>query len=208
MNHLLIKPPAARFALALAHGAGAGMRHPFMETVSQALAGVGVATYRYEFPYMEAGEKRPDPPARAEARVREAVAAAATALPGLPLFVGGKSFGGRMSSGAQSRAPLPGVRGLVFFGFPLHAAGRPDDSRAAHLASITVPMLFLQGTRDTLADLDLIRGVCEHLGPLATLHVVAGADHSFSVLKRSGRTSAEVLTELASTTAAWMARHA
>ncbi|MGH7517175.1 MAG: alpha/beta hydrolase family protein [Gemmatimonadales bacterium] len=188
----------------LAHGAGAGMRHPFMQAIVEALAVEGVATLRYQFPYMDAGGRRPDSPAVAEAAVCVAVGKARAMAPDLPLFAGGKSFGGRMTSTAQAHAPLDGVRGLVFLGFPLHPAGRPGTTRAAHLERVTVPMLFLQGTRDSLAVLDLMRPVCDDLGARATLHVVDGADHSFSVLKRSGRSSSEVLRELAMTTARWM----
>ena len=201
---LLVRPPAARRLLVLAHGAGAGMRHPFMQAVADALAAEAVATLRYQFPYMEAGGRRPDPPAVAEAAVCVAVGQARALAPELPLFAGGKSFGGRMTSTAQAHAPLDGVRGLVFFGFPLHPPGRRGTSRAAHLERISVPMLFLQGTRDTFADLDLMRPVCDHLGARATLHVVEGADHSFAVLKRSGRTNPDVLKELAVVTARWM----
>jgi predicted alpha/beta-hydrolase family hydrolase len=182
------------------------MRHPFMQQLAEALAAERVGSLRYQFPYMNVGGRRPDPPAVAEAAVCVAVGKARAVAPDLPLFAGGKSFGGRMTSAAQAHAPLEGVRGLVFVGFPLHPAGRPGISRAAHLERVTVPMLFLQGTRDSLAALDLLRPVCDHLGGRATLHVVEGADHSFAVLKRSGRTHAEVLEELATTTAAWMVR--
>ena len=207
---LLLRPPGAEALLVLAHGAGAGMRHPFLQGVADALAGHRVATLRYQFPYMNAGGRgsRPDPPAVAAAAVRAAVAAAAEHAPDLPLFAGGKSFGGRMTSTAAADAPLEPVRGLVFLGFPLHAAGRPGTARAAHLAHVTVPMLFLQGTRDPLAALDLLRPVCDHLGARATLHVVDGADHSFGVLKRSGRSNAEVLAEIAAAIAGWTARAA
>ena len=205
---LLVRPPDARALLVLAHGAGAGMRHPFLQSVADGLAGEGVATLRYQFPYMSAGGRtaRPDPPAVAVATVHAAVAAAAEQEPELPLFAGGKSFGGRMTSTAAAESPLQGVRGIVFLGFPLHPPGRPGSARAAHLAQVSVPMLFLQGTRDPLAGLDLMRPVCDHLGARATLHVVEGADHSFGVLKRSGRTNAEVIAELAATIAAWIAR--
>lgn len=203
---LLLRPSGARALLVLAHGAGAGMRHPFMHHAAEALAGEGVATLRYQFPYMDAGGRRPDPPAVAEAAVCVAVAKARAMVPELPLFAGGKSFGGRMTSTAQAHAPLDAVRGLVFLGFPLHPPGQPGTTRAAHLERVTVPMLFLQGTRDSLAVLDLMRSVCDHLGARATLHVVDGADHSFAVLKRSGRTNEEVLKELATTTAGWISR--
>ena len=179
------------------------MRHQFLESVTARLAESGVATLRYQFPYMEEGRKRPDPPHIAERTVRAAVAAAADAAPDLPIVAGGKSFGGRMTSQAQSRDPLAGVRGLVFLGFPLHAPGRPGDRRAEHLNDVTVPMLFLQGTRDALADLDLIREVTNRLGPRATLHVLEGGDHSFKVLKRSGKKSEDVINDLAEAIAGW-----
>jgi predicted alpha/beta-hydrolase family hydrolase len=203
VSALLERPPAARLVYVLAHGAGAGMRHPFLTSVVRALAERGIATFRYQFPYMEARARRPDPPGVLEAAVRAAVAAAASAAPGLPLVAGGKSLGGRMTSNAQAKQPLAGVRGLVFLGFPLHPPKRPGDARAEHLSAVTVPMLFLQGTRDDLADLQLLGPVCRRLGERATLHVVEGADHSFKVLKRSGRSDAEVLQELADTLAAW-----
>jgi uncharacterized protein len=203
VSALLERPPAARLLYVLAHGAGAGMRHPFLTFVVRALADRGIATFRYQFPYMEARARRPDPPGVLEAAVRAAVAAAATAAPGLPLVAGGKSFGGRMTSNAQAKQPLAGVRGLVFLGFPLHPPKRPGDARAEHLSAVTVPMLFLQGTRDDLADLRLLEPVCRRLGERATLHVVEGADHSFKVLKRSGRSDPLVLQELADTLAAW-----
>jgi predicted alpha/beta-hydrolase family hydrolase len=206
VSALLLRPLAARALLVLGHGAGAGMRHPFMEGVSQRLAEAGIATLRYQFPYMEKGLPRTDSPAVATATVRAACALAQAEIPGLPLVAGGKSFGGRMTSTAQAEEALPGVRGVVFFGFPLHPPKRPGTSRAEHLARIVVPMLFLQGTRDDLADLDLMRSVTAPLGPLATLHIVEGGDHSFAVLKRSGRTAVEVLAELAETTAAWIDR--
>jgi predicted alpha/beta-hydrolase family hydrolase len=204
---LFVRPPAPRALLVLAHGAGAGMRHPFLQAIAEALAGQGVATLRYQFPYMSQGVRgaRPDPPAVAVATVRAAVAEATQRAPELPLFAGGKSFGGRMTSTAAAESPLDRVRGLVFLGFPLHPPGRPGAARAAHLDSVTVPMLFVQGTRDTLAALDLMRPVCDHLGARATLHVVEGADHSFGVLKRSGRTNAEVVAELASAISTWIA---
>jgi predicted alpha/beta-hydrolase family hydrolase len=191
---MLLRPPRARRLLVLAHGAGAGMRHPFLEALAGALAARGVATWRYEFPYMAAGRRRIDPPALLEETVRANVTAAAAAAPDLPLLAGGKSLGGRMTSQAQARAPLPGVRALVFVGFPLHPAGRPGVARAAHLAAIDLPMLFLQGTRDALAPLDLLRPV---LPPRAILHVVDDADHAFHVRRRSGRDDAAVIGELA-----------
>jgi hypothetical protein len=181
------------------------MRHPFLERIAQALGERRVATYRYEFLYMEKRAGRPDPPAVAEARVREAALDAARVVPGLPLFGGGKSFGGRMTSQAQAREPLPGVRGLVFLGFPLHPPGRPGTSRAEHLSQVRIPMLFLQGTRDDFAGLDLLRPIVQDLGTPASVHVVEGGDHSFKVLKRSGRTDADVLSELTDTIASWVA---
>ena len=203
---VLPPPPGARLVYVLAHGAGAGMRHPFLESVAQALAELAIATLRYQFPYMEARARRPDPPAVAELAVRAAVAEAARAAPGLPLLAGGKSFGGRMTSSAQAKEPLPGVRGLVFLGFPLHPPGRPGDQRAEHLTQVQIPMLFLQGTRDEFADLKLLRPVIERLGTRATLHLVDGADHSFHVLKRSGRTDGEVLRELIRAIGDWAER--
>ncbi len=200
---ILRRPPEAWCLYVLAHGAGAGMRHPFLESLAGALAGEGVATLRYEFPYLEQGKKRIDPPPVLHARVREAVAAAAKER--LPLFAGGKSMGGRMTSQAQALEPLSGVRGLAFVGFPLHPAGKPGTERAAHLREVDLPMLFLQGTRDDLADLALLRPVVEAL-PSATLHVVDDADHSFHVRKKSGRADAEVLADLARTFAAWARR--
>jgi hypothetical protein len=180
------------------------MSHPFMGAVAKGLAARGIATLRYEFPYMEEGLKRPDPPKVAHARVREAVREARRITSPLPLFAGGKSFGGRMTSQAQASAPLDGVHGLVFFGFPLHAAGKPSDERAAHLADVGIPMLFLQGSRDALADLALIRGVARCLGPRATLEVFDAADHSFHVPARSRRKDADVMRELLDRTATWI----
>src|SRR5690242_6261035 len=179
VSGLLLRPAGARLLYVLAHGAGAGMRHPFLETVAQQLAEREIATLRYQFPYMERRASRPDPPAVAAATVRAAVAEAARAAPGLPLLAGGKSFGGRMTSTAQAEAPLPGVRGLVFLGFPLHPPGRAGDSRAEHLARVEIPMLFLQGDRDQFADLKLLKPVVKGLGERATLHLVEGGDHSF-----------------------------
>src|ERR1041385_6063586 len=203
VSALLLLPPEARLIYVLAHGAGAGMRHPFLASVAQALAEVAIATLRYQFPYMEARARRPDPPAVAELAVRAAVAEAARAAPGPPLLAGGKSFGGRMTSSAQAKEPLPGVRGLLFLGFPLHPPGRPGDQRAEHLTQAQIPMLFLQGTRDEFADLKFLLPVIERLGTRATLHLVDGADHSFHVLKRSGRTDGEVLRELVAAIAEW-----
>jgi len=190
-------PPAARFGYVLAHGAGAGMRHPFLEAIAQALFERGVATLRYEFPYMEQHKSRPDSPAVAAARVREAVERAAAEWPGLPLVAGGKSFGGRMTSTAQAEKPLPGVRGLAFLGFPLHPPGKPSVTRAEHLYQVEVPMLFLQGTRDEFARLELITEVCAKLGPRATLQPIEEGDHSFKVPKRAGQTAEQVMAALA-----------
>jgi predicted alpha/beta-hydrolase family hydrolase len=204
VSALLDAPPDARLGCVLAHGAGAGMRHPFLAAVATALAARRIATLRYQFPYVEAGSKRPDPPAVAHATVRAAVAAASARLPGLPLLAAGKSFGGRMTSQAQAAAPMPGVAGLVFLGFPLHPAGKPATDRAAHLDSVRVPMLFLQGTRDELADLGLIRAVTGRLAT-ATRVEVDDADHGFHVRKRSGRDDAAVIDELADAIAGWSA---
>ena len=203
VSALLQRPRQAELLYVLGHGAGAGMRHPFLQAVADALGAVGVATFRYQFPYMEEGRRSPDPPHVAEATVRSAVMAAVRAAPELPLIAGGKSFGGRMTSSAAAKRPLPGVRGLAFLGFPLHPPNRPADTRAAHLSDLQLPMLFLQGTRDDLADLALMRGVCERLGARATLHVVDEADHSFHVPKRSGRSAEDVVLALAQTLAAW-----
>jgi predicted alpha/beta-hydrolase family hydrolase len=207
VSALLVRPADAKWMMALAHGAGAGMRHAFMEALAGELAQVGVATLRYQFPYMEARAGRPDSPAVATAAVaaavRAAVRVAREAAPELRLLAGGKSFGGRMTSTAAAEGLLDGVRGLVFFGFPLHPPKRPGTKRAEHLEKVKQPMLFLQGTRDELADLSLLRPICKKLGSLATLHVMDGADHSFHVLKKSGTTDAGVLRELAETTAKW-----
>jgi len=204
VSPLLLSPPAARACLVLAHGAGAGMKHPFMAAVAEGLAERGIATLRYEFPYMERGAKRPDPPAVAHAAVRAAVAEAARLAPGLPLFAGGKSFGGRMTSQAQSESPLPGVRGLAFLGFPLHAPGKASDERGEHLSRVQVPMLFLQGGRDDFADLSLLRLLVGRLGARALLKVFDGADHSFHVPARSGSTDAQVREELLGALAGWI----
>src|SRR5437867_1078673 len=206
VSGLLLRPDGGRLLYVLAHGAGAGMRHPFLEALSQRLAERSIATLRYQFPYMEQRARRPDPPAVAAAAVRAAVIEAARVAPGLPLVAGGKSFGGRMTSTAQAEEPLPGVRGLVFLGFPLHPPGRPGDSRAEHLAQVQIPMLFLQGTRDDFADLQLLRPVVNRLGERATLHVVEGGDHSFKVLKRSGRTESDAMDELVGAIVDWTGR--
>jgi uncharacterized protein len=203
VSGLLLRPAGAWAMLALAHGAGAGMRHAFMERAAAALADRGIATLRYMFPYTEQGLRRPDPPGILQATVRAAVARARDEAGDLLLLAGGKSLGGRMTSGAAAQRPLEGVAGLVFFGFPLHPGKQPATTRADHLGGVGVPMLFLQGTRDQLADLALVTGVTARLGAAATLHVVEGADHGFEVLKRSGRTDAEVLAELADTVAEW-----
>jgi uncharacterized protein len=204
VSALFDRPDDARALIALAHGAGAGMRHAFMEAVSARLVAARVAVLRYQFPYVEAGRRAPDPPGVLTASVRAAVAAAAKLAPGLPLFAGGKSLGGRMTSTAAAQQPLPGVRGIAFFGFPLHAPGKPGRKRADHLRDVAVPMLFLQGTRDPLADLGELRPVLDALGDRATLHVVDGGDHGFHVPKRSGRTDAQVLDEICARVAEWI----
>jgi uncharacterized protein len=197
-------PTAARACYVLAHGAGAGMEHPFMSSVAAELAERGVATLRYQFPYMEQGGRRPDPPKLAHATVRAAVAEAARRLSKVPLIAGGKSFGGRMTSQAQAAAPLAGVRGLVFLGFPLHPAGRPSADRGNHLSDVQVPMLFLQGTRDTLAALDQLKPLCEALGKRATLKLFQDADHSFHVPARTGRKDPQVRSEMLDALAEWI----
>jgi len=204
VSGLLQTPPRARACYVLAHGAGAGMTHPFMAAAAAGLAERGIATLRYQFPYMERGSKRPDPPKLAHATVRAAVAAAQAALPKLPVIAGGKSFGGRMTSQAQAAAPLPGVGGLAFLGFPLHPAGRPAAERGEHLFDVHVPMLFLQGTRDALAALDELQPLCKKLGRRATLKLFADADHSFHVPARSGRKDAEVFGELLDALVDWV----
>jgi uncharacterized protein len=201
VSALLLRPPKADTLLVLAHGAGAGMSHPFLETLAQELAAVRIATLRYQFPYMEHRRKIPDVPSALTATVRAAVHVASEQAPDLPVLAGGKSMGGRMTSLAAAQQPLDNVRGLVFVGFPLHPPGRPGIGRAEHLARVNVPMLFLQGTRDQFAHLDLLRPVCGQLGSRASLRVFDGADHSFHVLKSSGTNDAEVMTELAQTIA-------
>lgn len=205
VSALLRRPKAARWLLVMAHGAGAGMRHAFLEAACDELADRDIATFRFQFPYMEQGRRSPSPRPLLLATVRAAITAAAKEAGDLPLLAGGKSMGGRMCSLAASESPLPGVRGLVFYGFPLHAAGKPPSAeRAEHLGRVGAPMLFLQGTRDKLADLSLLAPVCDGLGERAKLHIVEGADHSFHVLKRSGRSDAEVHTELADAVAGWV----
>ena len=204
VSALLDRPERARALLVLAHGAGAGMRHAFLESVSARLVAAGIAVFRYQFPYREQGRRAPDPPAVLTATVRAAIDAAAVAAPGLPVFAGGKSLGGRMTSTAAAERTLAGVRGVVFFGFPLHAPGKPADTRAAHLREVALPMLFLQGTRDTLADLAQLRPAIAALGERAQLYVVDGADHGFHVLKRSGRNDAQVLDEICARASGWI----
>lgn len=205
VSGLLQSPPAARACYVLAHGAGAGMDHPFMAAAAGELASRGVATLRYQFPYMERGSRRPDPPQLAQATVRAAAAKALDLLPRLPIVAGGKSFGGRMTSQAQARAPLQGVRGLAFLGFPLHPAGRPSQDRAEHLFEVQVPMLFIQGTHDALAHLDQLKPVCKKLGKRASLKLLRDADHSFHVPARSGRTDSQVLGEALDAFVVWLA---
>jgi predicted alpha/beta-hydrolase family hydrolase len=204
VSGLLLAPPTPAACYVLAHGAGAGMTHPFLSTIARGLADRGVATLRYQFPYMEQRRKRPDPPALAQAAVRAACEEAARLLPAIPLVAGGKSFGGRMTSQAQSAAPLASVRGLLFLGFPLHPPGKPSTTRAEHLAKVKVPMLFLQGTRDEFADLSLLKPVVEALARRATLHLVEHADHSFHVPAKSGRKDAQVMTELLDAAETWI----
>ena len=206
VSGLLQMPPDARACYVMAHGAGAGMAHPFMTAFADDLASHSIATLRYQFPYMERGSKRPDSPKVAHATVRAAVAEASRLTPGLALIAGGRSFGGRMTSQAQAASPLPGVRGLAFVGFPLHPAGQPSDERAVHLADVQVPLLFLQGTRDELADLPLLARLAERLGPRATLTLFDEADHSFHVPARTGRKDADVRAEMADALAGWVAK--
>jgi predicted alpha/beta-hydrolase family hydrolase len=203
VSGLLDAPPRAFACYVLAHGAGAGMAHPSMAAVAAELAERNIATLRYQFPYMEEGSKRPDPTALCHATVRAAVAEAGRRLPKLPLIAGGRSFGGRMTSQAQAKSPLPGVRGLAFIGFPLHPAGQPSEDRAEHLFDVQIPMLFLQGTRDALAELSLLRPLVGRLGDRATLKLFEHADHSFHVPAKSGRKDAEVRSEMLDALAAW-----
>lgn len=204
VSGLLIQPPAARACYVFAHGAGAGMAHPFMSAVAAQLAVRDIASLRFQFPYLERGSRRPDPPPLCHATVRAAVGAAAELTGGLPLVAGGRSFGGRMSSQAQSREPLPGVRGLAFLGFPLHPAGRPSEDRAQHLFGVRVPLLFIQGSRDELAELSLLESVVERLGSRATLRLLRDADHAFHVPARSGRDDRAVLAEAVESLAGWI----
>lgn len=204
MTPIFERPPGARWLYVLAHGAGAGMRHPFMTAVAGALAVRSVATLRWEFSYMSAGRKRPDPPATLIAAVRVACAAARELAPDLRLFAGGKSMGGRMTSSAIAAEPEAGVEGLVFLGFPLHPAKQPGTKRADHLREARLPMLFVQGTRDALAEPELLRPVVAALGPRATLHEIDGADHGFAVPRRSGRDPSGVISEIADVIVAWL----
>jgi len=204
VSGLLEAPPQARACYVLAHGAGAGMAHPFMATVAAELAARGIATLRYQFPYMERGGRRPDPPKLAHATVRAAVSEASRRVPDLPLVAGGKSFGGRMTSQTQALSPLPGVRGLAFLGFSLHAAGAASQERGKHLFDVHIPMLFLQGTRDKLAELDQIEPLCATLGERASLKLFAHADHSFHVPARTGRKDRDVLNAVGDAIAAWI----
>jgi uncharacterized protein len=203
VSALLVRPPTARWLLVLGHGAGAGMTHPFLESLAEELAEAGVGTLRYQFPYVEERRRVPDKPEVLISTVAAAIDRARETAPELPLLAGGKSMGGRMSSQASAQGLLEPVKGLVFFGFPLHPPNRPGTKRAEHLAKVNVPMLFLQGTRDTLADLTLLGPICEKLGSRATLHIIPEGDHSFHVLKKAGKPDAEVIKELAETTAAW-----
>lgn len=205
VSALLQLPPGARTCFVLGHGAGAGMTHSFMADLANALDARHIGTLRYNFPYMESGSKRPDPPALCHATVRAVVEEARKQAPGITLIAGGKSFGGRMTSQAQATKPLPEVRGLAFVGFPLHPAKKPSVERTTHLSDVKIPMLFLQGTRDELADLTLLDPIVQKLGPSATMKRIDGADHSFHVLARSGRKDREVMEELADTIANWAA---
>jgi hypothetical protein len=204
VSGLIDSPAKPTACVVLGHGAGAGMQHPSMALLAEGLCRRGIATLRYQFPYMEQHSRRPDPPPLCHASVRAAVAAATTALPGIPLFAAGRSFGGRMTSQAQAAEPLPAVQGLVFFAFPLHPAGKPDIARAAHLLKVRIPMLFLQGSRDALAQLDLLQPVLTQLGARATLHLLENADHSFHVPARSGRNDADVREEMLDAAAVWI----
>ena len=207
VSAVLMKPEDAEYLLVLAHGAGAGMNHSFMEKLANKLAKEKVAVFRYQFPYFEKGKRSPDPPNILMAAVRAAVEKASKELSGLEIFAGGKSLGGRMTSNAAAKEPLHGVKGIVFFGFPLHAPNKPSQDRAAHLFNVNIPMLFLQGTRDKLADLTLLKPICKKLKDKAELHIIEGADHSFHVLKSSGKNDEEVIEELAKTTVNWFNKY-
>lgn len=204
VSALLIRPGNARALYVFAHGAGAGMQHKAMASNAEGLAERGIATLRYQFLYMEKGSRRPDSPRIAHAAVRAAVAKAAKLAPDLALFAGGRSFGGRMTSQAQAESPLPGIGGLAFLGFPLHPAGRPGIERAEHLKNVQVPMLFISGERDALAELELLGPVLAGLGDRASFHVVSGADHSFKVAAKSGRTAADAEAEVLDALVEWM----
>jgi len=208
LSGLLLRPSAAKALLVLAHGAGAGMRHRFMESISAKLAAFGIGTLRYQFPYMERGVRRPDPETVLTATVRAATAAAQGLAGDLPLFAGGKSMGGRMTSLAAAQEALPAVHGLIFFGFPLHAAGKPSDDRGRHLIDVDLPMLFVQGSRDSLADLALLEPLCERLSGRAELVVIQGGDHSFHMLRRSGRSEEQALDEVATKVSFWVTSRA
>ncbi|HHY86771.1 MAG TPA: alpha/beta hydrolase [Verrucomicrobia bacterium] len=204
---MLQAPGKTRACFVFAHGAGAGMNHPFMSAIALGLARRGIATLRFQFPYMEQGSRRPDSPWIAQAAVRAAAAEAARLLPAVPLFAGGKSYGGRMTSRAQAESPLPEVRGLIFLGFPLHPPGKPSDDRAKHLFDVTIPMLFLQGTRDEFANMNLLQPLIGRLGSKATLRLFEDADHSFHVPARTGRNDSEVREELMDALARWVGEH-
>lgn len=206
VDALFLSPPAFDSLLVLGHGAGAGIHHAFMEQIAQGLAGKGIATFRYQFPYMQQGKKRPDMPAVLTATVRSAVAAASEFAGSVPLFAGGKSMGGRMSSQAEAKGHLDRVEGLVFFGFPLHPPGTPSTARADHLDNVRIPMLFLQGTRDKLADLELMTGVCQRLGSQSTLHIIEGGDHSFHLPKSTGKSDEDAFAQIVAAVYRWKTR--
>lgn len=206
VSGLLLRPDRAKALYLFAHGAGAGMTHQGMSAIAEALAVRGIATLRYQFPFMEKGTRRPDRPTVAHVTVRAAAEQATTLAPDLPLYAGGRSFGGRMTSQAQAQSPLSGVQGLAFLGFPLHPANKPSINRAEHLARVQIPMLFVSGARDGLADLELLRPVIADLGDRASLHVVSDADHSFKVAAKSGRSTADAEDEVVNTLASWIGR--
>ena len=206
LSALLMKPRRARACFVFAHGAGAGMSHAFMEAIATGLYARGIATLRYQFPFMEKGSKRPDSPAVAQVAVRAAVAEARKRCRGMPLIAGGKSFGGRMTSQAQASRPLPGVRGLAFLGFPLHPPDKPAILRAEHLWEVEIPMLFVQGTRDKLAELRLLKSVTKRLGKRATTHLIDQADHAFHMPARSGRTDSDVMIDILDAFTGWVDR--